>query len=123
MGAPTHLYALNPHVTGNPMLRAADRRYTQTVLDLSQLSESALEQLTQLDGAWVGTERYMGLGAFWHAHYERWLAAASPMERKALHDYLREEGLPYGARSEQHDLAVRYWVQPPDERAKDLLAP
>lgn len=70
------------------------------------LTTRAFAGLLALDKGLVGTPDYLGIAHFWHCDYKHHLRAATPKQRKSVHDALLGESLPLDGRSLRHDQIV-----------------
>ncbi len=60
-----------------------------------------------LDQGLVGTPDYLGLAFFWGQDYKHELRAATPKQRKRVHDAFLKAGLSLGGESPRHAAIVK----------------
>jgi len=99
--------------------RIASRAFVKAVIDSQTasggphecqsipLTHKASCALLYLDEGFVGTPEYLGLAYWWPHEYKHELRAATPKQRKAVHDAILAKGLDLDGVSPEHAAIVK----------------
>ena len=75
-------------------------------INIEQLSQTAFEQIYELDTKFVGTSDYMGLAYFWNYEYRHFLRDASQDQRKRVHKAFIKSKLSLEGESDAHQNII-----------------
>ncbi len=66
---------------------------SHVTIDISSLSQAAVEKLVELDATLVGSYEYLGLAYFWNHEYRHYLRSCTIASRRRVHHKMLDKGL------------------------------